>query len=78
MNAAVATVVVYAAVVVPVAFGFLAPKYLIALIWLVPFAWALITSLRPDDEITANPTTPWSNHWTWHAYTSVWNAIPIK
>lgn len=34
MNAAVATVLVYAAVVVPVAFGFLAPKYLIALIWL--------------------------------------------
>jgi len=23
---------------------------LFALIWLVPFAWALITSLRPDNE----------------------------
>jgi multiple sugar transport system permease protein len=50
---------------------------LFALIWLVPFAWALITSLRPDDEITANPTKPWSNHWTFHAYSSVWKAIPI-
>jgi len=51
---------------------------LFALIWLVPFAWALITSFRPDNEITANPTKPWSNHWTFHAYTSVWNAIPIR
>jgi multiple sugar transport system permease protein len=50
---------------------------LFALIWLVPFAWALITSLRPDAEITQNPTKPWSNHWTFNAYTSVWKAIPI-
>ena len=26
-----------------------------ALIWLVPFVWALITSLRPDNEITSHP-----------------------
>lgn len=50
---------------------------LFALIWLVPFAWALITSLRPDNEIIANPTTPWSNHWTFHAYSSTWSANPI-
>ncbi|MFQ6144129.1 carbohydrate ABC transporter permease, partial [Streptomyces seoulensis] len=28
---------------------------LFALIWLVPFAWALITSLRSDGSITQNP-----------------------
>ena len=50
---------------------------LFALIWLVPFAWALITSLRPDNEITANPTRPWSNHWTFHAYSSTLTANPI-
>lgn len=50
---------------------------LFALIWLVPFLWALITSLRPDNEITAHPTTPWSNHWTFHAYSSTWSSNPL-
>ena len=50
---------------------------LFALIWLVPFAWALITSLRPDNEITANPVSIWSNHWTLHAYSSTLKANPI-
>jgi multiple sugar transport system permease protein len=50
---------------------------LFALIWLVPFAWALITSLRPDSEITANPVSLWSNHWSLHAYTSTWSTNPI-
>jgi multiple sugar transport system permease protein len=50
---------------------------LFALIWLVPFAWALITSLRPDSEITANPVSLWSNHWNLHAYTSAWTTSPI-
>jgi multiple sugar transport system permease protein len=50
---------------------------LFALIWLVPFAWALITSLRPDNEITASPVKPWSGHWTLHAYTSTLTTNPI-
>lgn len=50
---------------------------LFGLIWLVPFAWALITSLRPDNEITANPTKPWSNHWTFHAYSTALSNNPI-
>jgi multiple sugar transport system permease protein len=50
---------------------------LFALIWLVPFLWALITSLRPDTEITTNPVSLWSNHWTLHAYTSTLTANPI-
>jgi multiple sugar transport system permease protein len=51
---------------------------LFALIWLVPFAWALITSMRPNSEITADPTKPWSNHWTFDAYRNVWNSLPIR
>ena len=51
---------------------------LFALIWLVPFGWALITSMRPNSEITANPTKPWSNHWTFNAYRNVWNTLPIR
>ncbi|SFP77309.1 multiple sugar transport system permease protein [Geodermatophilus dictyosporus] len=50
---------------------------LFALIWLVPFLWALITSLRPNDEIAANPTTPWSNNWNLDAYSYAWNSSPL-
>jgi multiple sugar transport system permease protein len=50
---------------------------LFALIWLVPFAWAIITSLRPDNEIAAHPTTPWSNHWNFDAYRFAWNSSPL-
>jgi multiple sugar transport system permease protein len=50
---------------------------LFALIWLVPFAWAVITSLRPDSEITAHPTRPWSSHWNLDAYSSTLTANPI-
>ena len=41
---------------------------LLALIWLVPLAWALVTSLRPEGEITTNPTSWWTAHWTLDAY----------
>jgi len=50
---------------------------LFALIWLIPFLWALITSLRPDEEIAAHPTTPWSSNWTFDAYKSAWNSSPL-
>jgi multiple sugar transport system permease protein len=50
---------------------------LFALIWLVPFLWALITSLRPDDEISAHPMRPWSNNWNLDAYRSAWESSPI-
>ncbi len=50
---------------------------LFALIWLVPFLWALITSLRPNDEIAANPTTPWSDNWNLDAYSYAWNSSPL-
>ncbi len=50
---------------------------LFALIWLVPFVWALITSLRPDNEITSHPTRPWSNNWNLDAYTSTLSNHPI-
>jgi multiple sugar transport system permease protein len=50
---------------------------LFALIWLVPFAWALITSLRPDSEIAAHPTRPWSSHWNFDAYRYAWDTSPL-
>jgi multiple sugar transport system permease protein len=50
---------------------------LFALIWLVPFVWAVITSLRPNEEIAAHPTTPWSSNWNFDAYRSAWNSSPL-
>ena len=50
---------------------------LFALIWLVPFLWALITSLRPNEEIAANPTNPWGSSWNLDAYASAWNSSPL-
>jgi multiple sugar transport system permease protein len=50
---------------------------LFALIWLVPLVWAVITSLRPNEEIAAHPTRPWSSHWNFDAYRSAWNSSPL-
>lgn len=50
---------------------------LFALIWLVPFGWALITSMRPNSEITANPTLPWSNNLSLDAYFNTLSNNPI-
>ena len=50
---------------------------LFALIWLVPFAWSLVTSLRPEAEISTNPTAWWSNHWTLDAYSKVITSTDI-
>ena len=50
---------------------------LFGLIWLVPFLWAIVTSLRPDNEITANPTLPWSSHFSLNAYWSTLSDNPI-
>jgi multiple sugar transport system permease protein len=36
---------------------------LFALIWLVPFFWALATSLRSDGSITQHPTSPFAGWW---------------
>jgi multiple sugar transport system permease protein len=41
---------------------------LLALIWLVPLLWALVTSLRPEGEITTHPTSWWTAHWTLDGY----------
>ncbi len=48
-----------------------------AAVWLVPFAWSVITSLRPESEIANHPTSWWSNHWTLGAYRNVINSTDI-
>jgi multiple sugar transport system permease protein len=50
---------------------------LFALIWLVPFVWALVTSFRRDGSITQNPVSPLAGGWSLHAYAYAWNNYPI-
>lgn len=50
---------------------------LFALIWLVPFAWAVITSLRTNESIASDPMTPWSGGWNLDAYRSAWDSSPL-
>lgn len=50
---------------------------LFALVWLVPLAWAVVTSLRPEGEITTNPTSWWTAHWTFDGYRQVINSSDI-
>ena len=50
---------------------------LFALLWLVPFGWALVTSLRSDGSITAHPMAPFGGGWSFHAYTYAWDNYPI-
>ena len=51
---------------------------LFALIWLVPLLWALITSLRTNDQIAANPMSFWQvGNWNFDAYRYAWETNPL-
>jgi len=52
---------------------------LFALIWLVPLVWALITSLRTNDQIAANPMQFWDvSNWNFDAYKYAWDTYPLS
>jgi multiple sugar transport system permease protein len=44
---------------------------LAAIIWLVPFAWAIATSLKPDAETTATPVSWTASKVTFGAYSKI-------
>ncbi|WP_265446423.1 carbohydrate ABC transporter permease [Flexivirga meconopsidis] len=48
-----------------------------AIIWIVPMAFAVDTSLKPEAEIAANPTNWWSDHFSLAAYRKVIDGTPI-
>ncbi|RNI22783.1 carbohydrate ABC transporter permease [Flexivirga caeni] len=48
-----------------------------AIIWIIPLVFALDTSLKPEGEIAAHPTSWWSSHFSFHAYTEVVKGTPI-
>jgi multiple sugar transport system permease protein len=51
---------------------------LFALIWLVPLLWALVTSLRTNDQIAAHPMRFWEiGNWNLDAYRFAWDTNPL-
>jgi multiple sugar transport system permease protein len=44
-----------------------------AAIWAIPLLWAVDTSIRPEGEITTNPTDWWTSHPTLSAYKYIVN-----
>src|SRR3712207_5931365 len=50
---------------------------LFALIWLVPLAWALITSLRRNEDIASNPVNFFGSDWNFDAYKFAWETNPL-
>ena len=51
---------------------------LFALIWLVPLLWALVTSVRSNDQIAANPMRFWEvGNWNFDAYKYAWETNPL-
>ncbi|MDQ0772293.1 multiple sugar transport system permease protein [Streptomyces aurantiacus] len=45
-----------------------------ALLWLVPLAWALATSIRPAQEVVTDPTSWFTSHPTLAAYRDLFDA----
>jgi multiple sugar transport system permease protein len=50
---------------------------LFALIWLVPLVWALITSLRRNEDIASNPVNFFGSDWNFDAYRFAWETNPL-
>lgn len=44
---------------------------LTALLWLIPLAWAVATSIKPEGETTTLPVTWFTSNPTWEAYIAV-------
>ncbi len=58
----------------PARIGMLALSLLLAVVWVLPLAWALATSLKPDSETTSTPLKWIGSHLTFDAYQRVWDS----
>ncbi len=47
---------------------------IVAVLWLIPLAWALDTALKPESETTTVPVTWFPSHFTFDAFAKVLNA----
>ncbi|HYQ03922.1 MAG TPA: carbohydrate ABC transporter permease [Polyangiaceae bacterium] len=50
---------------------------LVAAVWLFPYLWMGLTSLKPLAEIVASPTALWPNQPSLEAYREVFRALPL-
>lgn len=48
-----------------------------AAIWVLPYAWMVVTSLKPLDEIAQDPTAPFPKHPQLGAYREVFELVPV-
>lgn len=49
----------------------------VALVWLFPYLWMGVTSLKPLDEIIRSPTAFWPRHASLDAYREVFRELPL-
>lgn len=47
-------------------------------IWAIPLLWAIDTSLKPEGEIAAHPSSWWSGHWNLDAYRNVLDSGDVQ
>lgn len=45
--------------------------------WILPYAWMVVTSIKPLAEIAAEPTRPWPRHPHLGAYREVFALLPV-
>ncbi len=48
-----------------------------AAVWILPYAWMVVTSLKPLDEIAQDPTAPFPKHPQLDAYREVFDLVPV-
>jgi len=48
-----------------------------AAIVLLPLVWMVLTSVKPESDVTAFPPSLWPAHWTLAAYANVWTRVPF-
>lgn len=48
-----------------------------AAVWVLPYAWMVVTSLKPLDEIARDPTAPLPKHPQLDAYREVFAQVPV-
>jgi multiple sugar transport system permease protein len=50
---------------------------LVLLFFLAPFLWALLTALKPADEVFSTPPKPIGSRIAWHNFADAWNFLPF-
>jgi multiple sugar transport system permease protein len=50
---------------------------LVLLFFLTPFLWALLTALKPADEVFSTPPKPIGSRIAWHNFADAWNFLPF-